>query len=525
MTGWFRMVTGLATLAALTVGGWYLFDLVTAKRIEGDGIRIILRFDNAHGVPVGGGILHKGVRVGDVLDVDVAPDDSGVLMEVRVEPEFGHTLRRDSRFWIVRPKFSGLTQGVTGLDTLIKDPYVEFDTPDLSSPVLVSGSLAYGLTQAPVSEGDIYLSSRERRSARHTFKVRFLQAQGLREGAPVLYRDVAVGKVLGVDLSLDGRSVEADVVIHERYRETVRTDSIFWIARPNVEVGLSWSSLVNVNDLGKILTGAALTYATPSDSRGRAVKKGDLFVGHEGPPEELAELKGPLVNVEPPGGSGWPGDPAAGLMSVGITFAFLEADWTGDERFLLEGSGLLYPAKDGRILVLTARSLADGSWSADDTFSRPDIESSDLTLRFADRTVGRASLIWTDPEKRDLAVLALEGEAGDIRPGPPRFLSEGGEEESGEYYLLIAFREGGEVRTQPIPRDQVLDPGKTMRRFHEDLALDVREWMGAVLADEQGRILGVVGREEALSKDPVVSVIDRLPELDAAPAAGGEDER
>ena len=61
----------------------------------------------------------------------------------------------------------------------------------------------------------------------------------------------------------------------------------------------------------------------------------------------------------------------------------------------------------------------------------------------------------------------------------------------------------------------LLQKGEAIRTFHPDLNLDIREWFGAVLADREGRIIGVVGRKEALSDEAAISVLKSLPPLEA----------
>ena len=182
MGGMGRILAGLVTLAALAAGGVYLVNLVERGNFERGTIRLNVRFDDAHGVAAGGKVRHKGVQVGEVLRVEVAPDDSAVIMELAVRGRFAHTLRRSTRFWIVRPRFGGLTQGIRGLDTLIKDPYVEYDTPDLGAPLLPSGSVVYGMNAAPAAEEGLF----HRQGAGRppvTFSVRFPRSHGLHEGA------------------------------------------------------------------------------------------------------------------------------------------------------------------------------------------------------------------------------------------------------------------------------------------------------------------------------------------------------
>jgi hypothetical protein len=511
MGGWSRTLIGLFTLAAMVVGGWYVLNLVKKGDLEKDEIRLILRVSDAHGVPVGGAVRHKGVQVGEVIKVDIAPDDSGVIMELSMGGRFRHTLRKSSRFWIVRPQFSGITQGAFGLDTLIRDPYLEYDTPNLSAPLLLSGSLLFGLNTPPVEEEGPHYRKEASRPSRLTFRVRFRTAQGLREGAPVLYRDLAVGTVLKVDLSLDGRSVEANVQINGRYRETVRSDSIFWVARPNVEFGFHWPSLVNVRDLSKMVTGAALAYVTPTASRQPPLKEGEVLEGRSEAPDESETYEGPLVSIEPAAGEDWPSGIFPHQGVVGVSFAFTEVDLFQDTKYLFEGTGLLFQNTKGEHLILTAKTLAQGSYSASDYWGDADIKDPDLKVIFADRTVHEAGMVWTDPNDRDLALLALPQPPAHFKKSQPRFSEDGTTE---EYYMLVAFRLGEKrmIRSQPIPADRVLDPGKPIRRFHPDLKLRIKEWCGALLLDHQSRIVGMVGREEPLSDRAAVMVLLSLPE-------------
>ena len=78
--------------------------------------------------------------------------------------------------------------------------------------------------------------------------------------------------------------------------------------------------------------------------------------------------------------------------------------------------------------------------------------------------------------------------------------------------MLVAFREGSaRIRTQPIPSDKVAKGEKGERLFLPELNLDLQEWLGALLLDREGRIVGIVGREEALSNQAAAIVIKAMP--------------
>lgn len=506
-----RTLLGLFTITAMVAGGWYMLNILKTGDLTGENIRLILRFSDAHGVPVGGTVRHKGVHVGEVLNVDVAPDDSGVIMTVSIAPRFQHTLRRSSKFWIVRPHFGGLTKGVSGLDTLIKDPYVEYSTPDHSSPVINSGTVVFGLNLPPhVGDSDLFNQEHGRNSSVE-FKVKFPSAQGLREGAPVVYRDIQVGTVRGVDLALDGRYVEVLVLLRGRYRETARTDSVFWVAKPNVEFGLTWPKLVNIRDISKLLTGAALAYATPLGSSGTPLKNGDLISGADKPPDVDERLQGPLVPIEPVEGDFSDHEALKKVFAVGVSFSFIEEDLFSDINQFFQGTGLLFAGPKGEVCVLTARTLADGAFSVTDLFSGPDIQNSDLKVLLTDRSICEAKLVWSDPDEKDLAVLELMGEG---LPAPGELPQWSTHEEPGEYYFLIAFRENlpGMRRIQPIPADKVDASNKETLRLDPELRLDIPEWCGAIMMDMHGNLAGVLGREEALSDDVAVHALTKAPD-------------
>ena len=73
-----------------------------------------------------------------------------------------------------------------------------------------------------------------------------------------------------------------------------------------------------------------------------------------------------------------------------------------------EGSGVLYLDRSGRPVVVTARSLVDGSFVERDAFGGdPEIADEHLNVMLPSGTVLHAGRVWVDPDGIDLAALVL----------------------------------------------------------------------------------------------------------------------
>ena len=88
------------------------------------GPLITIKFSNGAGIAERETELrYRDVTVGVVEDVTFAPDLSGVVASVRVEPNVAPFIDRSATFWIVQPELTA--QGVTGLDTVLSGVYIE----------------------------------------------------------------------------------------------------------------------------------------------------------------------------------------------------------------------------------------------------------------------------------------------------------------------------------------------------------------------------------------------------------------
>lgn len=115
-----RYLIGLVTLAIAAAFAWFLFGLLGDEDRSGS-FMLRLEFRDVRGLKAGADVRYRGVPVGAVHEVGLSADGEKGVVTIRFADEGARLARLSSRFWIVVPRFSGLTAGATGLETLVRD--------------------------------------------------------------------------------------------------------------------------------------------------------------------------------------------------------------------------------------------------------------------------------------------------------------------------------------------------------------------------------------------------------------------
>ncbi len=408
-----RYAIGIATLVVTAVVGWYLFGLLSGDDTAGM-FRVQIEFRDVRGLKAGADVRYRGVHVGTVRAVALTPDGEKARVTALLEPSVENLARQSSRFWIVVPRFGGLTDGATGLDTLVRDAYVAFLTPLPAGPPLAPDSLMSGLEKPfrpsnssadldPVRRGDLLMTLLAN------------ETQGLDPGSPVRFRGVEVGDVRSIALAEDGSFVAVQLRIRQRYRRTVTERSEFWIARPRLSGALLRG--IAVEDLTALLS-PFVGYQTPEEA-GVPVPDGYRAVASVDRPELHEPVTEKALSSLPPPDEDQSATEGGDVRLVEVIYEVEERDWLSpndhDER---RGTGLLFLGRDGRPAVLTARSLCDGAYYMTDTFGSPDIASEAVRVAIPGGTVLRAGRTWVAADGKDLAMLVLEDAPPDLPVTP-----------------------------------------------------------------------------------------------------------
>ena len=236
-------IVWLIPLVALLIGAWLAY-----KTISEAGPTITITFKNPGGLEAGKTkIKFKDVEVGVVKTVKLSDDLSKVILTATLEKSVESHLGEGTQFWVVEPRF-GLS-GVSGLDTLIAGHYIEVEFAQGKPKREFTG-----LEHAPKISAD---------TPGRRFTLLGESAGSLSEGTRLYFRDIQVGRVLGVDLSDDRSNVVVEIFVDEPYDRLIRDNTRFW-QTSGIDVSMGAQGVnVKVGSLLSLL-GGGITFETPN---------------------------------------------------------------------------------------------------------------------------------------------------------------------------------------------------------------------------------------------------------------------
>jgi paraquat-inducible protein B len=198
----------LIPILTALLGGWLIFH-----SLSNQGPLVTMTFRTAEGIEADKTrIKYKSLSIGMVEGVRFSPDFSRVEVRARLNKEAAHFLRRDTRFWVVRPTLSA--RGISGLGTLLSGTYIEVE-PGEGAPQ----SLFVGLETPPVLQADMA-------GKRITLLAKRLGS--LDRGSPVYYQGIIAGEVLGYEMANDYRNVLVHAFVKAPYDTLLRSHTRFW---------------------------------------------------------------------------------------------------------------------------------------------------------------------------------------------------------------------------------------------------------------------------------------------------------
>jgi paraquat-inducible protein B len=236
-------IVWLIPLVTLLVGGW-----LVARTLLDQAPTATLTFKTAAGIQAGKtAVKYKSVEIGIVDEIQFAEDFAHVELTVTFREGMEQFLRRNTRFWVVRPQFS--LRGVSGLSTLLSGSYIEID-PGPGSPQ----THFVGLEEIP-------LITRDDAGTKITLITNDLGS--LAGGSPIYYQGLLAGEVLGYELGSDAKSIYVHAFVRDPYDQLVRGNSRFWnVSGMDISLGADGFELKTASVQALMFGG--LAFETPS---------------------------------------------------------------------------------------------------------------------------------------------------------------------------------------------------------------------------------------------------------------------
>ena len=224
------------------------FVAVREKLAQGPTVEISFR--SAEGLEANKTkIRYKDVEIGDVSEIRISKDRKHAIVTATLHRDATDFLVGDTRFWIVRPRFSGGT--LSGLGTLVSGAYIGVDVGRSTE----KKKAFEGLEVPPIVTTD--QPGRE-------FVLHADDIGSLNVGASVFFRHIEAGQIEAYSLDPGGASVTIKIFVYEPYDNYVTAAARFWQAS-GIDMSVNSDGVqLRTESLTSVLEGGIAFQAMPT---------------------------------------------------------------------------------------------------------------------------------------------------------------------------------------------------------------------------------------------------------------------
>lgn len=169
---------------------------------QAQGRMLHLTADSLGSVGIGARLYFRGIEVGSVINTRLGQDNQNVILDLVIEPRFEHLVKADTRFWNISGiKGSFSLAGVSveaGSLTSILSGGIAFDSPKASPEPQKGLAEAARGERIDIAAGDL----------------------PIKEGMPILYEGIEIGRIDPIRLTNKGRIVTALINPEQAFRIT-----------------------------------------------------------------------------------------------------------------------------------------------------------------------------------------------------------------------------------------------------------------------------------------------------------------
>ena len=245
-------------LLALIIGGWMIY-----QQWQNQGVIVTVSFEGAEGLEAGKTkVKSRNVDIGLLTTVGFNEDRTRIIATIEIDKEMNDFLRKDSQFWIVKPRIGA--NGISGINTIFSGAYIEV----FPGTFTASSDTFVGLENPPVTALDaegLYLTLASK------------EGTGLSVGDPVIYRGFRVGSIQTYKFDARDKLAKYSIFIDAPYDALVTTNSHFWNAG-GIEFESSAKGFkVNIASVETLISGGIQFDVPENISLGEPVKKSRQF--------------------------------------------------------------------------------------------------------------------------------------------------------------------------------------------------------------------------------------------------------
>ena len=230
-------------IVAAAAGVW-----IAVTKILSKGPEITIVFSSAEGLEANKTkVNYDGLNIGTLTAIRLADDRKHVIATAEMTPKAKEFLVKDAKFWVVKPRMSGLN--ITGLGTLLSGNYIGVQLGE--SKVSARNFVAL---ETPPLTGDV---------PGRIFMLKTTELGSLGAGTPIYFRQLPAGQVVSYELDKDGQFLNVKIFVAAPYDQYVNPNTRFWQAS-GIDVSLSAAGLhIQTESVLSILAGG-VAFETPA---------------------------------------------------------------------------------------------------------------------------------------------------------------------------------------------------------------------------------------------------------------------
>jgi paraquat-inducible protein B len=249
-------------IAVKELESFYLFSHF--EQANRAGLSISIHFDDFTGLKINTKVVYQEQEIGKVERLVFNDGKIGVTALVLLNDVGVKYAKQGSQFWLVEPTI-GLV-GSKNITHLLEGAFIALlPDADLANEVKIEfQALAMAPTVIQLPYG-------------LNVKLVTKRLGSIRVGNPVLYRQIRVGKVIGIDLSATADTVNVFINIAKRYAPLVNSGSKFWnTSGINIEAGIFSGINIDSESIETLIAGG-VAFATPESSHNDGEQKKSAF--------------------------------------------------------------------------------------------------------------------------------------------------------------------------------------------------------------------------------------------------------